>query len=151
MSRPGVAMRMSQRLDGVSRWSRERSVLMLRKGMSARLKHIRTSDALCPANRMLDVKRVMRNQAGRLLLDLQRELACRGQHEDADALVVARLRLLCEVLDRREEEGKGLAGAGLRLNEEVFACEGGLRGVSMGARKWKGEAGRRTSRVAAGA
>jgi hypothetical protein len=62
-------------------------------------------------------------------LDLQRELAGRGDDQDADFL--RRGRLLRKKLQDRQREAGGLAGAGLRGAEKVAAGENDGDGLRL--------------------
>jgi hypothetical protein len=62
-------------------------------------------------------------------LDLQRELAGRGDDQYADFLRGG--RLLCQQLKDRQREAGGLAGAGLRGAEKIAAGENDGDGLRL--------------------
>ena len=72
-----------------------------------------------------------------VLVDLHRELARRRQHQHARTgrLALGRRRVFQQMVERREQERRGLAGAGLRLAGHVAARKGNRQrlGLDRGA------------------
>ncbi len=55
--------------------------------------------------------------------DLRRQLARRAQHQHAAATLLRPLLVLGEVMEDRQREGRGLAGAGLGDADDIAAGE----------------------------
>ena len=75
-----------------------------------------------------------------VLLDVDGERAQRRDVEDAAPLALGRHRRVAEAVDRREERGERLAGAGGREEEGVVAGRDGRPALLLGA-GGRGEAG----------
>ena len=65
-----------------------------------------------------------------LLVDLQGQLPCRHDHQGPDAAFDLRLVRVDDV-DEREEEGRGLAGAGLCAGDQVLSLQRGGDGLRL--------------------
>ena len=79
----------------------------------------------------------------RHLVDLDRELPCRREHERADRVPGGRerrVRVWLETLEDRQDEGRRLAGPGLGSSHEVAAGEDERDGLCLD-RRWRGVAG----------